>query len=65
MTILQTLQVRQSEIREAINALLGNDSRTEAEQAELEKLTSEGQKLEPEIRAALVAEPDPTETQDL
>ena len=63
MTILQTLQVRQSEIREAINALLGNDSRTEAEQAELEKLTSEGQKLEPEIRAALVAEPDPTETQ--
>ena len=63
MTILQTLQVRQSEIREAINALLGNDSRTEAEQTELEKLTSEGQKLEPEIRAAIVADPDPTETQ--
>ena len=58
MTILQRLQLRQSEIREAINALLGNDARTEAEQVELEKLTSEGQKIEPEIRASIVAEPD-------
>ena len=59
MTILQRLQVRQSEIRESINTLLGNDARTEAEQGELEKLTGEGQKIEPEIRAALVAAPDP------
>ena len=59
MTILQKLQVRQSEIRESINTLLGLDSRTETEQAELEKLTGEGQKIEPEIRAAIVAEPDP------
>ena len=61
MTILQKLQLRQSEIRESINTLLGNDSRTEEQDAELVKLTGEGQKIEPEIRAALVAEPDPAE----
>ena len=54
--------VRQSSIRENINALLGNDSRTEEQQKELEKLTGEGQRIEPEIRAALVAEPNPNET---
>ena len=63
MTILQTLQIRQSEIRESINSLLGNDSRSETEQGELEKLTAEGQKIEPQIRAAIVASPDPEETQ--
>ena len=31
MTILQKLQLRQSEIRQAINTLLGNDARTETE----------------------------------
>ena len=62
MTILQKLQVRQSEIRQAINALLGNDARTDDQQGELEKLTGEGQKLEPEIRAAIVAAPDPEVT---
>ena len=62
MTKLQTLQIRQSEIRESINSLLGNDARTEEQQGELEKLTAEGQKIEPEIRAAIVAEPDPKET---
>ena len=62
MTILQKLQLRQSEIRQAINTLLGNDARTETEQGDLEKLTGEGQKIEPEIRAALIAEPDPNET---
>ena len=58
MTILQKLQVRQSEIRQSLNKLLGNDARTEAEQGELERLTSEGQQIEPEIRAAIVATPD-------
>ena len=62
MTILQKLQVRQSEIRESINKLLGNDSRSETEQGELEKLTAEAQKLEPEIRAAILVEPDPETT---
>ena len=62
MTVLQKLQVRQSEIREKINTLLGNDKRSETEQSELETLTGEGQKIEPEIRAAIVAAPDPEET---
>ena len=61
MTILQGLQIKQSSIRESINTLLGNDARTEAEQVELEKLTGEGQKIEPEIRAAIIASPDPAE----
>ena len=63
MTVLQKLQVRQSEIREAINALLGNDARTDEQDAELSKLTAEGLKIEPEIRAAIVASPDPTDPQ--
>ena len=62
MTTLQKLQVRQSEIRQKINEFLATHSRSETEQAELETLTTEGQKLEPEIRAAIVAEPDPNET---
>ena len=63
MTTLQKLQVRQSEIREKINTLLGNDKRSETEQAELEAMTTEGQKIEPEIRAALIAQPDPDEAE--
>ena len=62
MTTLQKLQVRQSEIREKINGLLGNDARTEEQDAELVKLTAAGQAIEPEIRAALIAEPDPETT---
>ena len=62
MTILQQKLIRQSELRESINSLLGNDSRTDEQQGELEKLTSEGQNLEPEIRAAIVAEHDPETT---
>ena len=63
MTILQKLQLKQSEIRESINSLLGNDSRSETEQGELEKLTGEAQGLEVALRAAIVASPDPDETQ--
>ena len=62
MTKLQTLQIRQSETREKINSLLGNEARTEEQTAELEKLTTEAQGLEVELRAAIVAEvPDPNE----
>ena len=57
MTVLQKLQVRQSEIRETINGLLGNDARTEEQDGELVKLTAEGQKIEPEIRAAWLPSP--------
>ena len=62
MTVLQKLQIRQSEIRESINTLLGLETRTEEQDAELVKLTSEGTAIEPEIRAAIVASPDPNET---
>ena len=62
MTILQGLQVKQSTIRESINTLLGNDSRTEEQNGELVKLTAEGTAIEPEIRAAIIASPDPAET---
>ena len=58
MTILQKLQLRQSEIREKLNKLLGLETRTEEQQGELEKLTAEGQKIEPELRAAIIAAPD-------
>ena len=63
MTILQGLQVKQSTIRESINTLLGNDARTDEQNGELVKLTAEGQTIEPEIRAAIVASPDPEGTQ--
>ena len=63
MSPLQKLQVRQSEIREKINTLLGNDKRSEEQDAELVKLTTEGQKIEPEIRAAIIAAPDPGEAE--
>ena len=58
MTILQKLQLKQSEIREQLNTLLGLDTRTEEQDTELGKLTTEGQKIEPEIRAAIIAAPD-------
>ena len=58
MTILQKLQLRQSEIREKLNTLLGLETRSEEQQGELEKLAAEGQKIEPELRAAIIAAPD-------
>ena len=58
MTKLHELQLKQSEIREKLNTLLGKEARTEVEDAELRELTDQAQKLEPEIRAALVAEGD-------
>ena len=61
MTHLQKLQVKQSEVREQLNVLLGLDTRTEEQDTELGKLTTEGQKIEPAIRAAIIATPDPQE----
>ena len=61
MTILQKLQLKQSEIREKLNTLLGLETRTEEQDTELSSLTADGQKLEPEIRAAIIAAPDPEE----
>ena len=56
MTKLSELQLRQSEIRERINALLNKESRTEEETAELREATDSAQKLELELRAAIVLE---------
>ena len=44
MTTLQKKLLRQSEIREKLNALLGKEERSEKENADLEKLTVEGQR---------------------
>ena len=58
LTILQKLQVRQSEVREKINELLGVDiaTRSTVQDNELTALTDEAQRIEPSIRAALVVE---------
>ncbi len=58
MTPLQKLQVRQSELRQRVNDLLGKDALEDAEAAELEKATRELQDIEPKLRAALVAQDD-------
>ena len=52
------MQVRQSEIRERLNALLAVEEQSDEERAELGTLTTEGQALEPQIRAAIVANGD-------
>ena len=59
MTTTQKLQIKLSEIRQKLNDLLGIEDRSDDQQTELEKLTGEVQKLEPELRAAIAAEPDP------
>ena len=61
MTNLQKIQLAMSEKRQRLNELLGIEieERSESQQAELSKLTGEIQNLEPELRAAFVAEPDP------
>ena len=66
MTKVQKIQYRLSECRQKLNELLGIETRTDAQQAELETLTAEVAKLEPEYRAALAAEPpaEPVRTGD-
>ena len=59
MTAEQKFRLRQSEVREAINSLLGLDERTDENRSELRALTATAQGLETEIRAAIVAAPDP------
>ena len=54
--------MRQSEVRERINGLLGKADRSDEETAELRSLTEEGQRLETEYRAAVVADGE-TETE--
>ena len=59
MTKSQSITIKLSECRQKINDLLGVEDRSDDQQTELEKLTGEIQKLEPELRAAIAAEPDP------
>ena len=63
MTILQKLLLKQSATREKLNSLLSLETRTEDQDAELVTLTAEGTAIEPEIRAAIVAEGETEETQ--
>ena len=61
MTKAQELQVRELEIREAINKLLGTPDadRPDDYAAQLDVQTAAMAKLTPELRAALAAEPEP------
>ena len=58
MTNKQKIQMKQSEVRERINALLSQEERSEQEVTELRELTTKAQALETEYRAALVSEGD-------
>ena len=62
MTAAQTIQCRLSECRQRLNTLLQVETRSAEEQTEMEALTNEVSVKEPELRAALAAEPDPEET---
>ena len=59
MTKLQKLQLEQSEKREKLNALNALDKLTLEQRAELQPLVDRLTELEPELRAAIAAEPDP------
>ena len=61
MTVAQTIQIRLSSCRQRLNELLGVETRSAEEQTEMEALTNEVSAKEPELRAALAAEPDPQE----
>ena len=61
MTAAQTIQIRLSTCRQRLNELLQVETRSTEEQTELEALTTEVGAKEPELRAALAAEPDPQE----
>ena len=56
MTKLQKLQVEQSEKREKLNAMLDKENLTDDERGELESHTKRLQEIEPELRAAIVAD---------
>ena len=56
VTKAQTLLVKMSEARQKLNDLLGVETRSETQQADLETLTGSLQTMEPELRAAIVAE---------
>ena len=56
MTIKARLAIEMSEKRQALNTLLAKDELSTEERAEMAALTARLQELEPELRAAIVAE---------
>ena len=62
MTAAQTIQVKLSSCRQRLNELLGIEKRSTEEESEMVTLTNEVSAREPELRAALAAEPDLEET---
>ena len=58
MTAAQQIQLKLSSCRQRLNEILQVETRSYEETAELEKLTAEVSKREPELRAALAAEDD-------
>ena len=66
-TRVQRLQLRQSELREAMGTILDKDQndRTDEDRGKLGELSREMRSLEGDLQAAILAEPDPeTETRD-
>ena len=61
MTAAQTIEIKLSTCRQRLNELLQVETRSAEEQTEMETLTNEVSAREPELRAALAAEPDPQE----
>ena len=60
MTKVQELQVRQSEVRQKLNELLGVETRTAEQQTELEAVWPQRcRSSSPRLRAAIAAEPNP------
>ena len=63
MTVRQKLETRSSEIRQALNDLSAQDSLTEEQQAETDRLTVEFRDVETRLRAAILAEPEAVEVE--
>ena len=66
MTAKQKIELRMSEARSKLNALLdvAIEERSDDQKAEIVSLSESLQSLEPELRAALLAEPEQPETLD-
>ena len=65
MTNVQKLQIRQSEIRERLNALSAPEAdSTEESKAEIDRLMVEIGEIEPKLRAAIVAEQETVEARN-
>ena len=64
MTLKNKLLLEQSELRQRLNELLGKETLEDEERAELESKTGRAQEVEVELRAAIIAEPDTTETRE-